>query len=214
MYTSKTLNIDKFKKIIAIDSKITKLTRKKHIRYIIENHLSVQGYTLEFGVHKGETVNFIARLLSNEEIYGFDSFEGLPENWYKNSKEDLRFTAGTFSLDELPTVESNVKLIKGWYDKSLPKWLDENNISKIKLLHLDSDLYSSSIYVLEQLNKFIIPGTIIIFDELYPFDDENNYKLWKDGEWKALIEWMEKFYREVEIISRTSHQQAAIKVVK
>lgn len=212
MYTSKTLTIDAFKENTPIDSKTPKLIRKSHIRNIIQNHLSVQGYNLEFGVHKGETVNYIARLLPNENVYGFDSFEGLPENWYKNSKEDISFSVGTFKLNKLPTVEDNVKLIQGRYNKSLPKWLS-NNTDQIKLLHLDSDLYSSTIYVLEELNKFIIPGTVIIFDELYPFNGEENYLLWQDGEWKALIEWMEKFNRMIEIISRTSHQQAAIKVV-
>lgn len=40
------------------------------------------GPILEFGVHKGVSINYFAKLNPNLEIFGFDSFEGLSENWY------------------------------------------------------------------------------------------------------------------------------------
>jgi hypothetical protein len=32
---------------------------------------------LEFGVHSGYTINYISKF-TNDKVYGFDSFEGLP----------------------------------------------------------------------------------------------------------------------------------------
>jgi hypothetical protein len=67
---------------------------------------------------------------SNLMVYGFDSFEGLPEDWaigVMNGKEDTdRFIRGkTFDLrGNLPVVRPNVRLLKGWFDKTLPEFLD------------------------------------------------------------------------------------------
>ena len=37
---------------------------------------------LEFGVASGRTINYISTF-TNDTVYGFDSFEGLPEKWRK-----------------------------------------------------------------------------------------------------------------------------------
>ena len=42
------------------------------------------GYWLEFGIHEGETIIYTAGCklgIPGFKIYGFDSFEGLPEDW-------------------------------------------------------------------------------------------------------------------------------------
>ena len=39
------------------------------------------GLYLEFGVRSGSTITHIARQIPDNTVYGFDSFEGLPENW-------------------------------------------------------------------------------------------------------------------------------------
>jgi hypothetical protein len=36
---------------------------------------------MEFGVSRGVTINFLAALNPMKKIYGFDSFEGNPEDW-------------------------------------------------------------------------------------------------------------------------------------
>ena len=73
------------------------------------------GLYLEFGVYKGGSINFISSILPDEIIYGFDSFEGLPEDW----RYDLQ--KGGFNVDgNLPPVNKNVRLIKGWFNEH--KW--------------------------------------------------------------------------------------------
>ena len=52
----------------------------KVLSYALEQ-VQTSGLYLEFGVRTGTTVNHIADHATGQEIFGFDSFEGLPENW-------------------------------------------------------------------------------------------------------------------------------------
>ena len=78
------------------------------------------GLFLEFGVEKGASADFIARLIAAGGtpgmLYAFDSFEGLPESW------DGTFeTRGKFTLSgKIPRLPSNVQIHKGWFDATLP----------------------------------------------------------------------------------------------
>lgn len=170
---------------------------------------SVSGYCLEFGVHVGKSVKILAEYLKNEYIYGFDSFEGLPEEWYFGKDKHPQ---GTFALSTLPKVPENVILIEGWFEESLPIWL-ETHSDKVSFVHIDSDLYSSAKTVLSNLNSRIVPGTIILFDE-YKDWGTHRYTNWADGEYKACQEWLYDNNREIKLISRTEHVQATFKVIK
>jgi len=89
--------------------------RFHHLRAAIDC-VEKEGLFMEFGVFKGSTVNYIADQI-NGQIFGFDSFEGLPEDWRES------FEKGTFKVDMLPRVRQNVTLIKGWFNESLPVFL-------------------------------------------------------------------------------------------
>lgn len=134
------------------------------------------GLILEFGVYRGETINYLAAK-SEKIIHGFDSFEGLPEYWRDG------FSKGEFALDALPGVKENVKLHKGWFDETIPRFIKENNFSAISYLHIDCDLYSSTKTIFEELRSYIKPGTVIVFDEYF------NYPGWELGEVKAFKEF-------------------------
>jgi hypothetical protein len=134
---------------------------------------------LEFGVASGNTVNYISKF-TDGTVYGFDSFEGLPEKWRDG------FDKGMFSRKgNLPIVNNNVKLIKGWFSDTLIPFIKTHN-KKVTFIHLDADLYSSTKYILDVLKNYIDDGCIIVFDELvnYPgFDGET-------GELKAFYEFI------------------------
>ena len=69
----------------------------------------------------------------------------------------------------------NKKLIvfhKGWFNETLPSFINDHN-SPISLLHVDCDIYSSTVCVLESLKDQIIDGTVVIFDEIWKYP---NYK--------------------------------------
>lgn len=142
------------------------------------------GLFVEFGVADGSSLNFIARLLQGRDpgkpaprVFGFDSFQGLPERW-------AGIEIGTFAQSELPSVETNARLVVGMIQDVLTGFL-ANHEGPVSFIHMDTDLYSSCRYVLEELlrNHRLVPGTIVQFDELY------NYPNWfQDGEYRALTE--------------------------
>lgn len=156
---------------------------------------------LEFGVYKGSTINFIAEKIGkNKRVFGFDCFEGLPEDWRRG------FEKGMFSLNQLPEVHENVKLVKGYFDETLPKFLEENQ-KEVAFLHIDCDLYSSTKCIFDCLGSLIHEGTIIVFDEFF------NYPDWKEGEFKAWSEFVEKNNIKFEYIGYVDdNEQMAVKI--
>lgn len=204
----RTLDIKNFDKIKKFD-KIRDLKRFKeeHLRYAFDN-ANLDGYMLEFGVYVGNTMRRICKF-TNQEIFGFDSFEGLPEPWQWNSTKTM--TMDRFKVDKLPAVPPQVTLVKGWFKDTIPEW-KKDHTGPIKFMHIDSDLYSSAITVLTELNDQILPDTVIVFDEL--LQGENNYEYWEQGEWKALHEWCDEYNREYIPIAKTHRNQATIKIIK
>ena len=165
-----------------------------------ENDNNPNYFYIEFGVFSGTSINFFSKNL-NKEIYGFDSFEGLKEDWVGTS-----VTKGTFDLKKkIPKLESNVVPIAGWIQDTLPTFLNEKN-PKINFVHMDVDTYESSKFVLEKIKPNLVKGAIILFDELY------NFEGWDVGEYKALTEvFREDEYKFVSFSIDTS--QAAIKIL-
>jgi hypothetical protein len=136
-----------------------------------------EGLFLEFGVWSGQTVNFIADRHKGA-VHGFDSFEGLPEDWW----DKRRFVKGAFSTSgRLPAVRPNVKLYVGWFEDSLPRFVAEHP-EPVAFLHVDCDLYSSTKTIFRLLGDRIHTGTVIVFDEYF------NYPTWRDHEYKAFQE--------------------------
>ena len=153
----------------------------------------------EFGVFTGNTINHIAALVSGR-IYGFDSFEGLPERWRDGYKK------GAFTMNMLPRVRSNVTLVKGWFDQTLPPFIQQHKES-IGLLHIDCDLYSSTKIIFELLALQIHPGCVIVFDEYF------NYPGWEEGEYKAFQEFIKTTGLGYEYIGYNRlHEQVAVKI--
>ena len=170
----------------------------------------IDGVFLEFGVYKGTSINLMANLFPEQEIHGFDSFEGLPEDWKYNHNQI--FKKGHFKRDTPPKVKKNIKLWKGWFKDTIPQY-KKSVKSDISFLHIDSDLYLSCIDILYGLNEYIVKDTIILFDEFYPWG-EKPYDFWEEGEYKALGEWLNTFNREIEPLFHNNHQQCTVKVIK
>lgn len=192
--------------------------RKQHMQHVLDNNQMIHGEILEFGVFKGKSLRQLSEHFNNQIVYGFDSFEGLPEDWIMTSKEQtkgkIKHKKGHFDTTHIKyNFKENVKLVKGFYDTSLPSWLEDNKITSIKLLHVDCDLYSSTKTIFDNLNSYIVTGTIIVFDELYPWSNYSKYDLWEEGEWRALKEWITDYNRSFKILSRNNHQQAAIEII-
>jgi hypothetical protein len=169
--------------------------------WIARTQTTGSGLVLEFGVATGRTLNHFARIFDRQVVHGFDSFRGLPENWTS------RMPKGFFKRNNLPKVRDNCKLHVGWFNETLPPFKKEVKDQPIKLLHVDCDLYSSTVTILTELRKNIVPGTVIVFDEYF------NYPGWQLDEFRAWQEFVAKNAIEYEYIGYVSrHQKVAVRV--
>lgn len=142
-------------------------------------HITQQGMLLEFGVDRGQSINYFAARLPRREFFGFDSFRGNPEDW-----SGWNAPKGSFNRNgQLPKVHENVALIVGFYEETLPCWARANT-GAIAFIHIDCDLYSSTRTIFEHLGARILPGTVIVFDEYF------NYTNWRAHEFCAFKEFV------------------------
>ncbi len=137
------------------------------------------GLCLEFGVADGASLRHVAGQ-TTRPLHGFDSFEGLPENWSGTFERKGKFGRG----GALPEVPANVTLHKGWFDASLPDFLAAHPDEAVAYLHVDCDIYSSTVTIFAELSPRLRPGTVIVFDEYF------NYPNWQQHEWRAFQEFV------------------------
>lgn len=119
---------------------------------------------LEFGVFKGESMKYFINNFINKKnkFFGFDSFEGLPEDWNSGIKKKH------FNLyGKKPKIkDSRCFFIKGLFQNTLPKFNLKFNIKNNfkMLIHFDADIYSSTLYSLAHTSN-LKKNYFIIFDQ-------------------------------------------------
>jgi len=160
---------------------------------------------LEFGVFQGESIKYFSSINSAtaSRFIGFDTFEGLPEDWTEFSRT---VKSKTFSTDgKAPEIaDTRVSFVKGLFQDTLPKFLKDIGAPLQVVIHNDSDLYSATMYVLTCGNEIIVPGTIIIFDEFYS----------PMHEFRALDDYCSSYMRRYEVIAATiGHGKVAIRLL-
>jgi hypothetical protein len=138
------------------------------------------GHVLDLGVYKGSSTRALARIFPEETIHGFDSFEGLPDDWSYTLKGAFGDVDGL-----LPHMPNNVALHKGWFEDTVPAWTEANDERPISVLRIDCDIYSSTKTVLDVLAPRLQAGSWIVFDELI------GYMGWEQHEYKAFSEFIE-----------------------
>ena len=129
---------------------------------------------LEFGVRFGTTIRQIGGLVE-QQVNGFDSFEGMPEAWHHEQKGSYT-TKGV-----MPRVPDNVLLHKGWFADTLPEFVKTHK-EPVRFMNIDCDLYSATKTILDTLATQIVPGTVIVFDEY--IGNEH----WRKDEYQAFQE--------------------------
>ena len=158
------------------------------------------GYFLGFGIYKGGTIRYMAKVKPHIQFHGFDSFEGLPEQWSGYSQPKGAFSTG----GRMPAVPSNVTLHKGWFADVVPLWLASNS-GPVSFAHIDCDIYSSTVEILKNLASRLQPGTVILFDEYL------SYPNWEQHEHKAWQEFV-VFHRITYDYIAFSHEQVAVRI--
>jgi len=136
------------------------------------------GDYLEFGVSHGNSLLIVYKTFQElnfgkVRIFGFDSFEGLPEeakfddnghwrpgDYYAKEKNVRKY------LSKEGVNWEKVKLTKGWFKDTLkPSFIEENNIAKASVIMIDCDMYISSKEALDFCVPLIKDKTIIFFDD-------------------------------------------------
>jgi O-methyltransferase len=131
---------------------------------------------IEFGVSHGESISWWVDHNKHPEttFVGFDSFAGLPEKWHTWGEGS--FTTG----GKIPAIEdSRCKFVKGFFNTTVPAWIDGNDFSRRTVVHLDADLYTSTLLALTQLLPKLKSGSILIFDQFA--DPLHEYRAYCDA---------------------------------
>jgi len=173
--------------------------KRKQLHAFLVDHYSIENKPivyLEFGVASGSSFRWWLNANKNikSRFFGFDTFEGLPEDWGMfYSKGDM--DSGVPQIDD-----ERGKLVKGLFQDSLVPFVDENrqllNESKgRKIIHMDADLYSATAFALSQLYPFLAEGDIIMFDEF-------NVPM---HEFKAFHEFTNNFYIKLQPIGAVNN---------
>ena len=153
----------------------------------------IEGDLVEFGVSVGNSLEgliaYSEELGLKFNIYGFDSFEGLPEPsatldppyWQKGE-----FAASYESVSERLKVASrpNLSLVKGWFSDSLARSDIQAKIRRIAFARIDCDLYQPAVECLAFLESRLVDGAYLCFDDW--MDDP------KTGETRAFFEFFER----------------------
>ena len=160
------------------------------------------GLYLEFGSgYRGRSTEFIAENIAGT-LHGFDSFEGLPEDWFGNRRK------GNFhSGEKIPEYPDNVILHKGWFNESVPNFAQRYD-GHIAFMHIDCDLYASTKDVFDVLGNRIVSGTVIQFDEYF------NYPGWQQHEFRAFQELVAEQNLSYEYLGYNQHGYSVALVIK
>jgi len=175
---------------------------EKHPKLVefVVNEASLPGLYLEFGVGRGKSIRWIGRH-ATRTVYGFDSFEGIPEYWNGNP-------VGAFAQSKLPKVPDNVRFEVGMFDETIPRFLAEHD-DPVSLLHVDCDLYSSTVTIFNAFGPRLQPGAIVLFDEYY------NFPRWQQHEFKAFQEYVAHNDIRYEYIAYSvTGQQVAVRILE
>ena len=140
------------------------------------------GDIFELGVYKATSLIRLATIratLENDEarrIVGFDAFGKFPTN-NLSLKSDIKFIS-TFeeeggdglNINETKKILeakrfSNINLIEGNINETLPKYLADNPHTRLSILHLDMDVKEPTTFALEMLYEKVVGGGLIILDD-------------------------------------------------
>lgn len=139
----------------------------------------------EYGVWMGNSLRYLMKSFTNG--FGFDTFDGLPEDWGPVPK-------GTYSsFGDVPKIE-NVEFIVGRFEETLPDFFSTHR-EKAGLINFDADLYSSTACALHWSADVIDSDTVLVFDEFIVNEG------WKNDEYKALMEYCDKHSLSMDVIA-------------
>jgi len=183
------------------------------------NRINYRDYDwAEFGTGYAVSTRYLhrfSRKFPGINIHTFDWFKGLPEAWQFSDGEilttDVPYDKGHLATPPNPilTEDNNIILYNGLFEDTVPEFAKKD--IKLSFINMDADIYSSTKTVFDNINHMIPKGCIIHFDEYYNYDAEDR---WKEHEYKAFMEWIDKYDRDFKYLGRGTGWQAWVEVTK
>lgn len=156
----------------------------------------------EFGVCGGNSFKWWLEHNKNTQskFFGFDTFEGLPEDFGPFAKGSM-----ASALEALDINDSRASFYKGLFQDTLIPFLEKYQNGRRKLIHMDADIFSATLFSLSQLYRVLNDGDIIFFDEFAV----------PKHEFMAFKIFTESFYVKYEVIAAANNYLfLAIKIIK
>jgi hypothetical protein len=164
------------------------------VKFLVLNDLylrfkSVPGVLMEFGTWWGQNLVLLENLRAIHEpfnkqrtIIGFDTFSGYPKD-SDISEDSTKTYAGYKTVENyadylaelLEVHEGNNafghnrgghKLIKGDVEQTAPSYFSEHPETVVAFAYFDMGPYKPSVAALRALKPHLLPGSILLFDEL------------------------------------------------
>lgn len=162
-----------------------------------------ENWAVEFGVYSGYSLSIIAERMP---VIGFDSFEGLPEDWREGFPKGEFAFRGDNGLCTPLITPPNTMLVPGWFEDTTPTF----PFPSLGLVHIDCDLYSSTVTALDAITYFVGVDTLLVFDEFHSYPGAEAHEA------KAFDEWSAAQGITCELIARGEGehaQEAAFRIV-
>jgi O-methyltransferase len=170
-------------------------------KHVIRSENLSNIYYIEFGVAEGQSFKWWVEKIKSEDsrFVGFDTFRGLPEDWGYFKKGDMS------ANDSFPDVNNDIRcqFVKGIFQETVPLFLKEFKTDLRKVIHMDADIYTSTLFALTMIGPYLKKDDIIMFDEF-------NVPM---HEFKAFTEFLSSFYVKVTLIGAVNnYYQTAFKI--
>jgi hypothetical protein len=116
----------------------------------------------EFGVCGGTSFKYWLNKNKNSQsrFFGFDTFEGLPEPF-----GDFKKGSMNFEMEQLDIQDARASFYKGLFQETLIPFLENYDNRNRKVIHMDADIFSATLFAFSQLHRFFKEGDIVLFDE-------------------------------------------------
>ena len=172
----------------------------RHLQTNIIGHAEPIVY-LEFGVKRGASLKQWLALNTHPDsrFVGFDTFTGIPEPWEGRA-------VGAMDCGGKPPAiaDSRASFVKGLFQDTLVPFLRDFSPDHRLVVHNDCDLGSATLFVLTQMDPWMVPGSLLLFDEFYSASHE----------FQAFTRYTEAYYRRFRLLAAVRGKSIASRPYK
>ena len=151
------------------------MDRMDYIKSFVMKTVHLKGDIAEAGVWKGVSAEAICEVKGNKNLYLFDTFTGLPESMFTPVDTETEFNrqylepnAYSGSLEEVKERLDGYENIQ-YYKGLIPDTFKGLKRKRYCFIHLDLDLYKSTLEALKYFLPKRVKGGIIMIHNYHDF---------------------------------------------